>query len=41
MAVPHDHIKLTSPIKEIGLHEITVQPHQEVEFQLTLDVIPA
>ena len=41
VAVPHEHIKLTSPIKEIGLHEITVKPHQEVEFQLTLDVIPA
>ena len=41
VAVPHEHIKLTSPIKEIGLHEINVKPHQEVEFQLTLDVIPA
>jgi len=39
--VEHIHIALPTPIKEIGLHEITVRPHQEVEFQLTLDVIPA
>jgi large subunit ribosomal protein L9 len=34
-------IMLTGPIKEIGLHEIRVRPHPEVEFTLTLDVIPA
>ena len=34
-------IMLTGPIKEIGLHEITLKPHPEVEFQLTLDVIPS
>lgn len=39
--VEHTHIALPTPIKEIGLHDITVRPHQEVEFQLTLDVIPA
>ena len=33
-------IMLTGPIKEIGLHEITLKPHPEVEFQLTLDVTP-
>ncbi len=33
-------IMLTGPIKEIGQHEITLKPHPEVEFQLTLDVIP-
>ena len=33
-------IMLTGPIKEIGLHEVTLKPHPEVEFQLTLDVIP-
>jgi len=33
-------ILLTGPIKEIGLHEVTLRPHPEVEFQLTLDVIP-
>lgn len=34
-------IMLTGPIKEIGLHEVTIKPHPEVEFQLTLDVIPS
>ena len=33
-------IMLTGPIKEIGQHEVTIKPHPEVEFQLTLDVIP-
>ncbi|MGH9051815.1 MAG: 50S ribosomal protein L9 [Acidimicrobiia bacterium] len=34
-------IELEAPIKEIGLHEVTVRPHREVEVPLTLDVIPA
>ena len=34
-------ILVPEPIKEIGLHEVTVQPHPQVEFQVTLDVIPA
>jgi large subunit ribosomal protein L9 len=33
-------IMLTGPIKEIGQHEVTVKPHPEIQFQLTLDVIP-
>ncbi len=33
-------VLLTGPIKEIGLHQVTLKPHPEVEFQLTLDVIP-
>jgi len=33
-------IVLTGPIREIGLYEVTLKPHPEVEFQLTLDVIP-
>jgi large subunit ribosomal protein L9 len=33
-------IMLTGPIKEIGQHEVTLRPHPEVEFKLTLDVIP-
>jgi len=33
-------IMLTGPIKEIGQHEVTIKPHPEIEFQLTLDVIP-
>jgi large subunit ribosomal protein L9 len=39
--VPHEHIDLRSPIKSIGLHEVRVKPHPEVEFEFTLDVIPA
>jgi large subunit ribosomal protein L9 len=34
-------IELESPIKAIGLHEILVKVHPDVEFPLTLDVIPA
>ena len=39
--VEHQYIDLRSPIKEIGLHEVRIKPHAEVEFMLTLDVIPA
>jgi large subunit ribosomal protein L9 len=34
-------IHIPSAIKEIGLHEVTIKPHDEVEFSVTLDVIPA
>ena len=34
-------VSVPAPIKEIGLHEVTLQPHDEVQFQVTLDVIPA
>lgn len=34
-------IHIPVPIKEIGLHEVVVKPHEEVEFAVTLDVIPA
>ncbi|MBA2337011.1 MAG: 50S ribosomal protein L9 [Acidimicrobiia bacterium] len=34
-------VSIPAPIKEIGLHEVTLRPHPEVEFNLTLDVIPA
>jgi len=39
--IDRGHIRLPSPIKEIGLHEIALQPHADVEFSITLDVIPA
>lgn len=32
---------IDNPIKEIGLHDVTLKPHPEVEFKVTLDVIPA
>jgi large subunit ribosomal protein L9 len=41
VTVPHDQIRLAGPIKEIGLHQVVVRPHAEVEIQLVLDVIPA
>lgn len=34
-------IQIKEPIKEIGLHEIALKPHSEVEVSVTLDVIPA
>ncbi|HEX9854109.1 MAG TPA: 50S ribosomal protein L9 [Acidimicrobiia bacterium] len=34
-------VAVRSPIKEIGIHEVTLKPHADIEFQITLDVIPA
>lgn len=34
-------VHIAEPIKAIGLHEIQVKVHVDVEFPLTLDVIPA
>ena len=34
-------VVLAAPIKDIGLHEVKVKPHADVEFPVTLDVIPA
>ncbi len=34
-------VVLDTPIKAIGLHEIQIKLHPEIEFPLTLDVIPA
>lgn len=36
-----DTVEIPKPIKAIGLHEINIKLHPEVEFPLTLDVIPA
>jgi large subunit ribosomal protein L9 len=41
VAVPPEQVRLSGPIKEIGLHQIVVRPHPDVEFEITLDVIPA
>lgn len=35
------NIDLRSPIRAIGLHEVWIKLHPEVEFPVTLDVIPA
>lgn len=34
-------VSVAAPIKEIGLHEIRLRPHHDVDFAVTLDVIPA
>lgn len=34
-------IRLESPIRDIGLHEVQIHLHAEVEFPIVLDVIPA
>jgi len=34
-------VDLRSPIRAIGLHEVWLKLHPEVEFPITLDVIPA
>lgn len=34
-------IELAEPVKAIGLHEVNVKLHADVQFPLTLDVIPA
>ena len=34
-------VKLEKPIKSIGLHEVPIKLHRDVQFTLTLDVIPA
>ena len=39
--VPNSIIEIPTAIKESGLHEVTLRPHEEVEFAVTLDVIPA
>ena len=39
--IPSRIIQIPTAIKEIGLHEVVIQPHEEVEFAVTLDVIPA
>ena len=36
-----NQVELSEPIKAIGLHEIQIKAHSDVEFPLTLDVIPA
>ncbi len=39
--VPSAIIQIPVPIREIGMHDVTVKPHVDVEFSVTLDVIPA
>lgn len=34
-------IDIKEPIKEIGLHEVALRPHEDISVIVTLDVIPA
>lgn len=34
-------VDLDTPIKDIGLHQVVIRPHPDVDFPVTLDVIPA
>ena len=34
-------VDIAEPIKEIGLHEVSLKPHHDVSVVVTLDVIPA
>lgn len=34
-------IVIPAAIKDIGLHEVTIKPHADVAFPVTLEVIPA
>lgn len=34
-------VEIPKPIKAIGLHEVNVNLHPEVQFPVTLDIIPA
>lgn len=34
-------VRLENPIRDIGLHEVQIHLHSDVEFPITLDVIPA
>jgi large subunit ribosomal protein L9 len=39
--VDRKHVDLPEPIKEIGLHQVQIRLHPDVEFPVTIDVIPA
>ena len=39
--VDRRNVEIRTPIKSIGLHEVWLKLHNEVEFPVTLDIIPA
>ena len=41
LEIDRTQVLVPAPIKEIGLHEVTVMPHPDVEVTMTLDVILA
>jgi len=40
ISIDRKHIELEQPIKAIGLHEVQIRLHPEVEFSVNIDVIP-
>lgn len=36
-----DHIVLDAPIRKIGAFPVTIRPHEDVQFPITVDVYPA
>jgi large subunit ribosomal protein L9 len=40
ISIDRKHIELAQPIKTIGLHEVQIRLHPEVEFSVNIDVIP-
>ena len=40
ISIDRKHIELAQPIKSIGLHEVQIRLHPEVEFSVNIDVIP-
>ncbi len=40
ISIDRRHIELPQPIKSIGLHEVQIRLHPEVEFSINVDVIP-
>jgi large subunit ribosomal protein L9 len=40
ISIDRKHIELLQPIKAIGLHEVQIRLHPEVEFSVNIDVIP-
>lgn len=41
VSLDKNNVVLEAPIRAIGLHEVWIKLHPEVEFPVTLDVIPA
>jgi large subunit ribosomal protein L9 len=41
LEIDRKHVDLPEPIKAIGLHQVRIRLHPEVEIPVTIDVIPA
>ena len=36
-----DHVVLDSPIRSVGQYPVTIRPHEDVQFPITVDIYPA